>query len=79
MEKNVDVAADNAVTADKTVIAVNQFEMMDANSDGELTKAEASRSGVTRNFDKIDANDDELITRTEYSQYQAETKDSSDE
>ena len=79
MEKNVDVAADNALTADKTVIAANQFEMMDANSDGELTKAEASRSGVTRNFDKIDANDDELITRTEYSQYQAETKDSSDE
>ena len=79
MEKNVDVAADNAVAADKTVIAVNQFEMMDANSDGELTKAEASRSGVTRNFDKIDANDDELITRTEYSQYQTETKDSSDE
>ncbi|WP_394223204.1 calcium-binding protein [Alteromonas gracilis] len=59
-----------AVTTEKTVIAKSEFEMMDANNDGELTKAEASRSGVTRDFDKIDVNDDELITRNEYARYQ---------
>ena len=53
------------------------------NSDGKLTKAEASRSGVTRDFDNIDANDDELITRTEFkhyqSKYESNSSDSSEE
>ena len=64
------VVNDKTVIADEAVIARSEFEMMDANNDGELTKAEASRSGVTRNFDKIDLNDDELITRTEFKRYQ---------
>jgi hypothetical protein len=50
---------------------------MDANSDGKLTKAEASRSGVTRDFDNIDANDDELITRTEFKRYQSKSESNS--
>lgn len=64
------VVHDKTVIADEAVIARSKFEMMDANNDGELTKAEASRSGVTRNFDKMDLNDDELITRTEFKRYQ---------
>ncbi|WP_334020494.1 EF-hand domain-containing protein [Alteromonas sp. S015] len=64
------VVNDNTVIADEAVIARSKFEMMDANNDGELTKAEASRSGVTRDFDKIDVNDDELITRAEFQRYQ---------
>ncbi|MCZ8530054.1 calcium-binding protein [Alteromonas sp. PRIM-21] len=64
------VVNDKTVIADEAVIARSKFDMMDANNDGELTKAEASRSGVTRNFDKIDLNDDELITRTEFKRYQ---------
>lgn len=64
------VVNDKTVIADEAVIARSKFERMDANSDGELTKAEASRSGVTRDFDKIDLNDDELITQTEFKRYQ---------
>ncbi|OJF68601.1 calcium-binding protein [Alteromonas sp. V450] len=64
------VVHDKTVIADEAVIARSKFEMIDANSDGKLTKAEASRSGVTRDFDKIDANDDELITRTEFKRYE---------
>ena len=64
------VVDDKTVIADEAVIARSKFERMDANSDGELTKAEASRSGVTRDFDKIDLNDDELITQTEFKRYQ---------
>ena len=63
------VINDKTVIADEAVIARSKFEMMDANSDGKLTKAEASRSGVTRDFDKIDVNDDELITHTEFKRY----------
>ena len=67
---NDTVVNDNTVIADEAVIARSKFEMMDANNDGELTKSEASRSGVTRDFDKIDENDDELITRAEFQRYQ---------
>ena len=77
------VVHDKTVIADEAVIARSKFEMIDANSDGKLTKAEASRSGVTRDFDKIDANDDELITRMEFKNYQSssesDTSDSSEE
>jgi Ca2+-binding EF-hand superfamily protein len=77
------VVHDNTVIADEAVIARSKFEMMDANGDGKLTKAEASRSGVTRDFDNIDANDDELITRTEFKRYQSTSEsnlsDSSEE
>lgn len=71
------VINDKTVIADEAVIARNKFEMMDANSDGKLTKAEASRSGVTRDFDNIDANDDELITRTEFKRYQSRSESNS--
>ena len=70
IEKEIDVKAE------KTVVAESKFEMMDSNNDGELTKAEASRSGVTRDFDDIDSNNDELITRIEYTQYQSMKNDS---
>ena len=70
IEKEIDVKAE------QTVVAESKFEMMDSNNDGELTKAEASRSGVTRDFDDIDANGDELITRIEYTQYQSMKNDS---
>lgn len=74
---------DMSDTSEDSMVAKGEFEMMDANSDGELTKAEASRSGVTDDFDKIDANDDELITRMEYTRYQrmseGSTEDSSEE
>ncbi|TKB02466.1 calcium-binding protein [Alteromonas portus] len=77
------VVHDKTVIADEAVIARSKFEMMDANSDGKLTKAEASRSGVTRDFAKIDANDDELITRTEFKRYEnsseSNTSNSSEE
>ena len=71
------VINDKTVIADEAVIARSKFEMMDANSDGKLTKAEASRSGVTRDFDNIDANDDELITRTEFKRYLSTSESSS--
>ena len=71
------VVHDNTVIADEAVIARSKFEMMDANSDGKLTKAEASRSGVTRDFDNIDANDDELITHTEFKRYQSKSESNS--
>ena len=73
------VINDKTVIADEAVIARSKFEMMDANNDGELTKAEASRSGVTRNFDKIDLNDDELITRTEFKRYQSTSEGNLDD
>lgn len=73
------VVNDKTVVADAIVVAKSEFEMMDANSDGEITKAEASRSGVTQNFDNIDLNDDELITRNEYTRYQRLSKSDTEE
>ena len=67
------------VKVKKTVVAESEFDLMDTDNDGELTKAEASRSGVIQNFDEIDMNGNELITRVEYSQYQRTMADSSEE
>lgn len=67
------------VKVKKTVVAKSEFDLMDTDNDGELTKAEASRSGVIQNFDEIDMNGNELITRVEYSQYQRSMTDSSEE
>jgi hypothetical protein len=67
------------VETETTIIAKSEFDMMDINSDGTLTKAEASRSGVAKAFDSIDRNDDELISRTEYSTLQQERDSDSDE
>ncbi len=71
MEKEVKVK--------KTIVAESEFDLMDTDDDGELTKAEASRSGVIQNFDEIDMNGNELITRVEYSQYQRSMTDDYDE
>jgi hypothetical protein len=84
-KKTVEVVTNDTVvtktteTADKAVIASSKFEMMDANRDGELSKAEASRSGVTRDFDKMDLDDDELITRSEFKRYQRKSEANSEE
>ncbi|MEC8232703.1 MAG: calcium-binding protein, partial [Pseudomonadota bacterium] len=67
------------VKTEKTVIAKSKFDLMDMNNDGALTKAEASRSGVTKDFDKIDMNDDELISRVEYSKFKSISMTDSDE
>lgn len=67
------------VKTEKTVIAKSKFDLMDMNNDGTLTKAEASRSGVTEDFDKIDMNDDELISRVEYSKFKSISMTDSDE
>ncbi len=73
MEKKV------KIKTEKTVVAESEFDLMDTDNDGELTKAEATRSGVTQNFDEIDMNGDELITRVEYSQYQRTMESNSEE
>ena len=67
------------VKTEKTVIAKSKFDLMDVNNDGSLTKAEASRSGVTQDFDKIDMNDDELISRVEYSKFKSSPMTDSEE
>ncbi|WP_269520611.1 calcium-binding protein [Alteromonas sp. BMJM2] len=67
------------VETDAVAIAKSEFDMMDVNNDGKLTKAEASRSGVTEDFDNIDENGDELISRVEYSTLQRNTDSKSDE
>lgn len=67
------------VETETTIIAKSKFDMMDINSDGSLTKAEASRSGVTEDFDRFDRNNDEVITRIEYSTLQQERNSDSDE
>lgn len=73
------VEPDIDVETDALAIAKSEFDMMDVNNDGKLTKAEASRSGVTKDFDKIDANDDELISRVEYSKLNRDTDSESGE
>ncbi|WP_414828490.1 calcium-binding protein [Alteromonas sp. H39] len=67
------------VKVKKTVVAESEFDLMDTDNDGELTKAEASRGGVIQNFDDIDINGNELITRVEYSQYQRTMTENSEE
>lgn len=51
------------------VVARNEFKMLDANGDGEVTKDEASKVGINSTFDDIDANSDEVLTRNEYKMY----------
>lgn len=66
-----DIAMDSEQAAQPKgeVVARNEFKMLDANGDGEVTKDEASKVGINSTFDDIDANNDEVLTRKEYKMY----------
>ncbi|MCW8109968.1 hypothetical protein OPS25_15790 [Alteromonas ponticola] len=51
------------------MVANNEFDMMDTDHDGQLSKAEAAQSGVNESFEDIDEDNDQLITRMEYAEY----------
>lgn len=51
------------------VIASAEFELLDVNQDGMLTKAEAMQSETDLDFSDMDADEDEMITQQEYADY----------
>ncbi len=61
---------------DSELMASSEFEMMDTDNNGELSKAEAARSGLVEEFSRVDTNNDQLISMVEYSKYQSMSRDS---
>ena len=51
------------------IVASAEFELLDANQDGMLTKAEAMQSEMDLDFSDMDSDDNEKITQQEYSDY----------
>ena len=66
---DIAMSSDQAAQPKGEVVARNEFKMLDANGDGEVTKDEASKVGINSTFDDIDANSDEVLTRKEYKMY----------
>ncbi|NMH61540.1 EF-hand domain-containing protein [Alteromonas ponticola] len=58
---------------DEELLASSEFEMMDIDRNGEVSKSEAARSGIVEEFNRMDENNDQLITMVEFSNYQNRT------
>ncbi len=65
--------------SDDELIASSEFDMMDTDRNGEVSKSEAARSGLVEEFSRVDTNNDQLITMVEYSEYQSKGQDSKGE
>ncbi|MCW8107465.1 hypothetical protein OPS25_02970 [Alteromonas ponticola] len=59
---------------DDELLATSEFNMMDTDRNGEVSKSEAARSGLIEEFNRMDTNNDQLITMVEFSQYQSKER-----
>ncbi|QJR82133.1 EF-hand domain-containing protein [Alteromonas pelagimontana] len=66
LEQNTAQRTSPAQQSNNGRIAKAEFDRMDVDKSGELTKAEASRDGVNEAFNDIDENNDQLLSRMEY-------------
>ncbi|MCW8092997.1 EF-hand domain-containing protein [Alteromonas sp. ASW11-130] len=64
--KNEEFTTEN----DAHLMAASEFDMIDTDRNGELSKSEAAMSGLVEEFSRIDENNDQLITMVEFSNYQ---------
>lgn len=51
------------------VVAASEFELLDLDQDGTLTKSEAMQSQMDLDFSEMDSNDNEMISQQEYASY----------
>ena len=55
--------------AKEHAIATNEFDTMDIDKDGTVSKEEALEMGVSETFAEMDGDGDQIITRVEYTRY----------
>lgn len=70
-EKNVNIEKDVDVDmeAEAATIAATQFDEIDTDHDGQLTKAEIANAADNVKFHEIDINNDEMVSRAEFDSY----------
>lgn len=65
IEKDVDVEME----AEAATIAATEFDEIDTDQDGQLTKAEIANAADKVKFHEIDINNDEMVSRAEFDSY----------
>ena len=70
-KKNVDIEKDVDVDmeTEAATIAATEFDKIDTDQDGKLTKAEVANAADKVKFHEIDINNDEMVSRAEYDSY----------
>ncbi len=69
VEKDVDVEMEGEAAA----IAATEFDDIDTDADGKLTKAEIAEAAEKVQFHEIDINNDEMVSRAEFDSYKRTT------